>query len=395
MTSRFLPAAERLRPRIIAWRRRIHQHPELGFQEWETARLVAEALREVGLEVQTGIAGTGVVGVLWGRRRGTGIALRADMDALPLTEKTGLPFASQRPGLMHACGHDAHVAMVLGAAYLLAEVRQELAGTVKLIFQPCEETPPGGALAMLRAGALSNPGVNAVVGLHVNPHLPVGTVGLKEGVGMAAVDTFTLTVRGKGGHSSSPHLAVDAIVVAAHAVLALRSLPGHLINPLDPVVVSVGTIHGGTKSNIVAEEVVLTGTVRTLSEEVRRKVPQLMRRLLNGVVKAYDASYELDYQEGYPLLINDAELLALVERSCHKVVGSEHTLRLPMPAMGSEDFAYFAQVRPAVHFDLGVGKPGGPNYPWHHPCFDLDENALPLGAALLAQICWDYLQEEG
>jgi len=392
--SRFRFQAEKLKPQIIAWRRRIHQHPELGFQEWETGRLVAEVLKEAGLEVQTGIAGTGVVGVLWGNRRAKGIAVRADMDALPITERTDLPFASVRPGVMHACGHDAHVAIALGAACLLAEVRQELPGTVKLIFQPCEETPPGGALAMLRAGVLSNPAVDAVVALHVNPHLPVGAVGLKAGVAMASVDSFTLTVRGKSGHSSSPHLAVDAIVVAAHAVLALQSLPGRLINPLEPVVLSIGTVRGGVKSNVVAEEVVMTGTVRALSPEVRRQVPELMRRLLDGVVLAYGASYELDYQEGYPLLVNDAELLGLVERSCRQVVGGERALRLPLPAMGSEDFAYFAQARPAVHFDLGVGKPQGPNYPWHHPCFDLDEEALPLGAALLAQICWDYLQDE-
>lgn len=392
--SPFRQRAEKWKQQIITWRRLIHQHPELGFQEWETSRLIAAALREADLEVQTGIAGTGVVGVLWGRQRGRGIAVRADMDALPLTERTNLPFASCRPGVMHACGHDAHVAMALGAARLLAEVRSDLPGTVKFIFQPCEETPPGGAVAMLRAGVLANPPVQAAVALHVNPHLPVGTVGLKEGVAMAAVDTFTLTIKGRGGHSSAPHQAVDAILVAAAAVQALQTITSRLINPLEPVVVSVGTIHGGTKSNIVAEEVILTGTVRTLSSEVRRQVPELMRRLLDGVTASYGATYDLDYQEAYPLLVNDGQLLSLVERSCHKVVGSRHTLRVPLPAMGSEDFAYFAQAVPAAHFDLGVAKPGGPNYPWHHPCFDLNEEALPLGAAILAQICWDYLHED-
>lgn len=379
---------------MIAWRRFIHQHPELGFQEWETARLVADALREANLEVQTGIAGTGVVGVLWGKQKGRGIAVRADMDALPIAEKTNLPFASCRPGIMHACGHDAHVAMALGAARLLAEVREDLPGTVKFIFQPSEETPPGGAVAMLRAGVLDNPPVQAVVALHVNPHLPVGAVGLKEGVAMAAVDTFSITIRGRGGHSSAPHQTVDAILVAATAVQALQAIASRLVNPLEPVVVSIGTIHGGTKSNIVAEEVVLTGTTRTLSPEVRRQVPDLMRQLLDGVVNAFGATYELDYQEAYPLLVNDTQLLSLVERSCQKVVGSRRTLRVPLPAMGSEDFAYFAQVLPAVHFDLGAAKVGSPNYPWHHPCFDLNEEALPIGAAILAQICWDYLHDE-
>ena len=378
---------------MVAWRRQIHQHPELGFQEWETARLVAGVLQEAGLEVQTGIAGTGVVGLLRGKRKGRCIAVRADMDALPLTERTNLPFASRRPGVMHACGHDAHVAMALGAAELLAEVREEMPGAVKFIFQPSEETPPGGAVAMLRAGVLENPAVDAVVALHVNPHLPAGTVGLKEGVTMAAVDTFTVTVKGKSGHSSAPHQAVDAIYVAALAIVSLQSIVSRLVSPLEPVVVSVGTISGGTKSNIVAEEVVFTGTVRTLSPEVRQQVPRLMRTVLDGVARAYGASCELDYQEAYPLLVNDSNLLALVERSCRKVAGEQHTFRVPHPAMGSDDFAYFAQAVPAVHFDLGAGKRGEVNYPWHHPCFDIAEEALPIGAAVLAQICWDYLSD--
>lgn len=391
MAFDFRRQAEYWKSHMVQWRRQLHQHPELGFQEWETARLIATVLAEAGLEVQTGIAGTGVVGVLQGKKKGRGIAVRADMDALPITEKTNLPFASTRPGVMHACGHDAHVAIALGAARILAEVRSELAGTVKFIFQPAEESPPGGAVAMLRAGVLDNPPVQAIVALHVNPHLPVGTVGLKEGVAMAAVDTFTLTIRGRGGHSAAPHQAVDAILVAAVAVQALQAIASRLTNPLDPVVVSVGTIHGGTKNNVVADEVVLTGTTRTLSPEVRQQLPKLMRQLLDGVVRAYGASYELDYREAYPPLVNDARLLALVEKSCRRVVGSEHTLRVHLPAMGSEDFAYFAQVLPAAHFDLGVGKARATNYPWHHPCFDLDEEALPIGASLFAQICWDYL----
>ncbi|TDA70493.1 MAG: amidohydrolase [Clostridia bacterium] len=387
----FLRAAQEAAATIVQWRRAIHENPELGFAEHRTAALIATELEKMGLPVTSGVAGTGVVGLLAGGGPGRVIAIRADMDALPLQEMTGLPFASRQPGLMHACGHDAHVAMSLGAAMLLSRVKEDLPGQVKFVFQPCEETPPGGARAMLAAGVLSNPPVDCIVALHVNPHLPAGMVGYKEGTAMAAADQFTVRVLGQGGHGSSPHQGVDAVVVAAAAVQALQTIVSREINPLEAVVITVGTIHGGQKSNILADRVEFSGTVRTLTPEMRQRVPQVMRRVLEGVAAAHRARIEMDYEAGYPPLVNDPQVLQLVVAAAEKVVSRQRLLRVQHPAMGSEDFAFFAEAVPAAHFDLGVARKNNTNYPWHHSHFDLEEAALPAGAAVLAQIAWDYL----
>lgn len=389
--NHFLKAAQDAAETIIQWRRTIHEFPELGFAEHKTAAVIAAELEKMGLAVTSGVAGTGVVGLLAGTGPGRVLALRADMDALPLTEMTGLPFASRTPGVMHACGHDAHTAMSLGAAWLLSRVRETFPGQVKFIFQPCEETPPGGAKAMLAAGVLADPSVDGIVSLHVNPHLPAGMVGYKEGTAMAAADQFAVRVLGQGGHGSSPHQGVDAIMVAAAAIQALQTIVSREINPLDAVVITVGTLYGGTKSNIIADRVEFSGTTRTLTPDMRQKVPQMMRRVLDGVAAAHRARIEMDYEAGYPALVNDPQVLQLVVAAAEKVLSRPRVLRMQLPAMGSEDFAFFAEAVPAAHFDLGVARKNGRNYPWHHSRFDLDEGALPVGAAVLAQIAWDYL----
>lgn len=387
----FRSLAENLAAQLTAWRRDFHQYPEPGFAEVRTASQVAATLAKYGLEVQTGVAGTGVVGTLRGAPGGRVVGLRADMDALPIEEQTGLPFASLNQGYMHACGHDAHMAILLGVAALLSGVREQLHGQVKFIFQPCEETPPGGARAMLEAGILENPAVDFIVALHVNPHLPAGMIGIKEGTAMAAVDVFQVSIYGRGGHPACPEQGVDAVLVAATAVQQLYTCLHQRVSPLEPVVLNIGTISGGQKNNVVAARVDFAGTVRTLSPLVRGQVPRIIHQVLGGVTAVSGATYELDYEETYPPLVNDHQVLPLVEKAACKVVGARRVLRLQHPSMGSEDFAYLAQAVPAAHFNLGVGRRDGPVYPWHHEKFDLDEAALPAAAAVMAQVAYEYL----
>lgn len=391
----FLGMARELLPELVRLRRQIHQNPELGFEEHRTARLVAETLRELNIEVTEGIAKTGVVGLLKGQEDGRVVALRADMDALPLEEKTGLPFASRNQGVMHACGHDAHTAMLLGAAMLLSQVRDRLPGRVKFIFQPCEESPPGGAQGMIQEGVLDKPKVGGIFGLHVNPLMPAGTIGLKEGTVMAAADMFKLVIKGKGGHGATPHHTVDSIVVAAHVIQALQTIPSRYVDPVKPVVLSIGTIHGGTKSNIIAGEVKLSGTVRTLDPSLRERIPELMEKMIKGVSSAFGAECSFEYERGFPPVVNHSQMVELVRRAAAKIVGSKRCFPIKQPSMGGEDFAYYVQRVPGAFFHLGVAKKEGPNYPWHHPQFDIAEEALPVGAAILAQIAVDFLRRQG
>lgn len=382
--QRILDEVRTLAPEIVRIRREIHQQPELGFAEYETARLVAGILRDSGYEVREEVAGTGVVGIRRGSRPGRTIALRADMDALPVEEQTGAVYASRRPGIMHACGHDAHVAMVLGVAMLAARLGQDLPGNIVLLFQPSEEMPPGGAKPMIEAGVLSDPPVEAVLGLHVDPYLPAGAIGLKEGPLMAAADKFTILIRGEGGHGAAPHQAVDAIVVGAQVISALQAVTSRQVNPLEPVVVTIGTVNAGQRFNIIAETMTMTGTVRTLSGCLRAEMPRKLERIVHGVCSAYGASYTLDYEWGYPVLSNHQQVLALARRAALDVVGPRLIVPLSEPSMGGEDFAYFAEKVPGAFVYLGVGFAGeGRVQPWHSPRFDLNEEALPIGAAFL------------
>ncbi|MDP9372788.1 MAG: amidohydrolase, partial [Chloroflexota bacterium] len=300
-----LDAAWEIGPEVVANRRYLHQHPELAFQEHNTARFVAEKLRALGIETRTGVAGTGVLGLLRGEREGRTVLLRADMDALPIDELNDVPYKSQNPGVMHACGHDAHTAMLLGAARLLAERRDAIRGTVKFAFQPAEEVPPGGAKPMIEAGVLEGPRVDAAFGVHISQDMPAGTVGVHAGPTYAAPDGFTATIKGKGGHAARPHTCVDPVVVAAQCIVALQTLVSREVNPLRQAVITVGSLHAGTVRNIIPEQAVMEATVRTFGEEVRQHLAERIPALIGGIAAAMRAEAEVRYDLGYPALVND------------------------------------------------------------------------------------------
>ena len=366
-------------------RRAIHRHPELGFQEVRTAALVAERLRRLGLTVQEGVAQTGVVGFLRGRRPGKTILLRADMDALPIHEASEAEYASEIPGAMHACGHDAHTSMLLGAARVLTARRDRLAGSVKFVFQPAEEGP-GGARPMIEAGVMQDPPVDLAFGLHLINDFPVGSVALRPGPVMASMDTIEIKVKGKGGHGALPHQAVDAVVVAAHVVTALQTLASREINPTVPVVVSLGTIHGGFRHNVIAPEVSLTGTVRTFDERLRKTLPERIERIVRQVCQAFRAEAEVRYEFGYPVTANDPAMTGFAREIAGEVVGADQ-VRTMDAMMGSEDMAYFLQAVPGCFLFLGSSNPAkNLTAPHHSPEFDFDEACLPLGVQLLVRL---------
>ena len=385
-----LDRAQRIAGQIVQWRRHFHQHPELSFQEHETARFVAEVLRDLGYDVQTGVGQTGVVGRL-GRGR-PAIALRADMDALPVREDTGLPFASQTPGVMHACGHDAHVACLLGAAKLLAETPPPR-GEVRLLFQPSEEgvdeEERSGAMRMVADGAME--GIDAVFGLHIWSEVPAGTVALSAGPQMAAAGKFAVRIRGHGGHGASPHHTVDPIVLTAQAILALQTIVSRRLDPTDAGVVTIGTIHGGTRDNIIPETVDLTGTLRSLKTEVYDQLKAEVTRAL-GVVKALGGSFEVEFSANYPVTVNEPGMTDFVTRVAVDLLGQDAVVPAEVD-MGGEDFSILAEHVPGCYVRLGGGFPGQPLRNHHDPHFDIDESALPIGTAILAETALRYLAQ--
>jgi amidohydrolase len=403
-------AAAAAAPQAIKHRHRIHQNPELGYQETETAKLVAEHLRGLGLEVTTGVAHTGVVGVLRGGLPGPVVAVRADMDALPVAEQTDLPFRSTKRGtwagaevpIAHACGHDVHTSVGLGVASALAAVRDRLPGTVKFLFQPAEEGPPPGevtgALRMLREGALADPKPDAIFALHSFPELAdgvpgqpsVGQVGWTSGPTYAAVDHFLITVRGKQSHGAYPHLGIDPIVMAAQAVTAFQTIRSRTLPALEPSVVTVGIIRGGERFNIIPGEVHLEGTVRTYKEGVRADVERRMREILDGIARAFGGSYELDYRQNAPATVNDPELAAWARPVLARAVGEGNVIVSP-PTMGGEDFAYFANEVPGFYFRLGTLAPGTTSGGLHTPDFRADDGAVPVGIKAMARLVAEYL----
>ena len=367
---------------VVRWRRRIHEQPELGFSEHETSALVASELSAAGIEVRR-IAGTGVVGTLTGGSPGRTIALRADMDALPVTEQTGVDFASRVPGVMHACGHDAHTAMLLGAAVSLARERERLAGNVKFLFQPAEEGP-GGAKPMIEAGALTAPDVDKVLMLHVWPTLRTGEIGLRRGPMTASCDDFTIRVDGRGGHGGYPHHAVDTIPIAAEIVGALQRIVSREIDPLSPVVVSIGRIEGGYRRNVVADQTTMHGTIRCLDEGIRASIPARIERIVGGICAAHRATHAVEFEFGYPSVQNDGSLTDAVFTIAQGVDGITAVRELPVPTMGAEDFSYFAAAVPGCMIRLGCAAIGDPDpASLHSPHFRLDERVLPIGVALL------------
>ena len=391
--SGMLSQAEKIGPRLVKIRRDIHRHPELSYEETRTASLGKKFLEDLGLDVKTGIANTGVVGLLRGNCSGKTIAIRADMDALPISEQRESPYRSQTEGVMHACGHDAHVAMALGAAMLLARQKDRLQGNVKFILQPNEEVPPGCARLMIEQGVLSDPDVDAIIALHVDPVLPAGKIGIKAGPFMSSADSLDIVVRGKGGHGALPHLTVDAIVVAAHVIQGLQAIVSRKIDPLEGVVISIGMIEGGHALNIIADKVTMRGTVRTLNRTLRAKLPKMIEQVVKGITRGMGASYSLQYSFGNPVVVNDEGMTSLLKDVGQTIVGPRSVVDA-RPSLGGEDFAYYLQRVPGCLARLGVrNKKKGIIHPWHHPEFDIDEDVLPVGAALLAETALRYLSE--
>jgi len=388
---------------IIDLRHQIHQYPELGNREYKTAKLVAEHLRSLGIEVETDIAYTGVVGVLKGNKPGPVVAVRADMDALPVTEETDLSFKStvkttyldKEVGVMHACGHDIHTSVQLGVASVLASMKRSLPGTVKFIFQPAEEGPPpgeeGGADLMLKEGVFDNPKPSAVFGLHTHAALAVGELGLTIGPAMAAVDQFIITIKGKQSHGAYPHKSVDPIIMATEVVTAFQTIRSRSLSPLEPSVVTVGIIRGGERFNIIPEEVHLEGTVRTYNKDVQDMVEKRMNEILEGITLAYGGSFELNYDRGTPATINDPELCKQMIPTLERVVGKDN-LKMMDPVMGGEDFALFANEVPGIYYRLGVVKPGTTSGWIHTPTFRADDSCLEVGIRAMSNLVVDYLK---
>ncbi len=379
-----------LEAQAIAWRRRLHANPELSFEERETAAFVRERLAELdGVELEQPTP-TSVVGRLRGGRPGRTLALRADMDALPIQEENDFEFASTRPGVMHACGHDGHTAMLLAAATILSQRRAELAGEVRLVFQHAEEKPPGGASELVAAGVMD--GVDAVVGCHLISRLDVGKVGVGAGPRMASADTFSIEIRGAGGHAGFPQTSVDPVTTAAEVILSLQHLVSRETNPFDSVVVSVTRIAGGTADNVIPETVELGGTVRAFTEESRARTRAGIERVVRGVADAHAATYRLDYREGYAAVVNDAELAAAVEAAARAELGDDAVVD-QTPIMAGEDFSAYQQVVPGVFFTVGARNDAvGASYPHHHPRFTIDESALANGIAVLTRVALDALR---
>lgn len=392
-------AAESLRAKLIEQRRDFHRHPELSNREERTSRVIAERLRALGLdEVQTGVGKHGVVALLKGAHPGPVVAVRADMDALPILETLEVPYRSENRGIKHACGHDVHMTVQLGVAEILSRMRDRIHGTVKFIFQPAEEGAPpgeeGGAEFMIRQGALENPRPSAIFGLHVMPNIEVGQIGYNSGPAMASSDRFAITLRGRKVHGAYPHDGIDTVVVAAEAITALQTIRSRRVNTMEPLVITIGSIHGGNRFNIIADEVVLEGTMRTLNEEVRTAAIGMMKTTLAGITAAYGATYSLEFSHNNPVTWNDPALVESTLPSIRRVIGDRRLIS-PRPQMGAEDFSRFQQVIPGFFFFLGVGNSArGITGMIHTPEFDVDEESLVVGVRVMSNVLLDYLERK-
>jgi amidohydrolase len=377
-------AIRQLLPQIVTWRREIHQQPELGFQEHHTADFIHQKLTAWGIEHVTGIAQTGIVATIHGQQPGKVLAIRADMDALPIHEENQVDYRSRIDGKMHACGHDGHVAIALGTAYYLSQ-NPNFTGTVKIIFQPAEEGP-GGAAPMIAAGVLENPDVDAIVGLHLWNQLPLGTIGLRAGALMAAVETFHCTIFGKGGHGAIPQQTIDAIVVAAQVVTALQTIVARNIDPIESAVVTIGEFQAGRAVNVIADTARLSGTVRYFNPQYANYFQQRLEQLIGGICQSHGARYELRYEAFYPPVINDAAIVELVRSVTTTLVETPLNLVPNCQTMGGEDMSFFLQAVPGCYFFLGSANADrGLNFPHHHPRFDFDETALALGVEIFSR----------
>lgn len=376
---------------LLTWRRHIHANPELSYQEYETATYVAQTLAHIGLEPTTGIAQTGVSALIKGKNPDKKVvALRADMDALPIDEQNDVPYKSTKKGIMHACGHDVHTACLLGAAKILSQLTDQFEGTVKLIFQPGEERTPGGASIMISEGILQNPAPKSIIGQHVMPFIPVGKVGFKEGLYMASADELYITIKGKGGHGAMPHLNKDVVLMASHMIVALQQIVSRVADPKIPTVLSFGKVIANGATNVLPNEVYIEGTFRTMNEAWREQALQTMKQMAINLIAAMGGICEFDIKRGYPFLYNDPLLTQKARSAAIQYLGADNVVDLDI-WMAAEDFAYYANIIPGCFYRLGTGnEQKGITSSVHTPTFDIDESALAIGAGLMS---WIALQE--
>ena len=376
--------------RIVNTRRDLHRIPELAYTEEKTSAYVADYLEREGLAVSTGIARYGVMGLLETGRPGPTLLIRADMDALPITEKTGLPFASRHPGVMHACGHDGHTAMALVTATAMNALKNRIKGTIKFVFQPAEEGP-GGAKPMIEAGVMENPHVDYAIGCHIWPTIPEGTIGIRAGALLAAMFRFDITITGKGGHGAMPHLCVDALETGCQVVNALQRIVSRKMNPLSPSVITVGQFQAGTAFNVIPEAANLCGTARTFDKATWKRWPDIIETIVKGVCDSMGAGYELSYEQGYPPTINDPDMADRMKHIAGHVVGSDRVV-VPEKTMGGEDMAFFLEKAKGCFFCLGAGNDAYAGI--HNPRFSFNEDILPTGIETYCRAALDLLGTE-
>jgi amidohydrolase len=391
MLSKIKDLVVTLAPRLIEIRRHIHANPELSGQEYQTAAYVAGVLSSCGLHVEEAIGKTGVVGDLISHENNSLLAIRTDMDALPIQEKTKLEFASRKPGIMHACGHDVHTTLGLGTAMVLSQLREELAGNIRFLFQPAEEIAQG-ASWMIQDGVMRD--VEAIFGVHVFPTIPARSVGIRYGALTAAADDLEIYIQGESGHGARPHQAVDAIWIAAQVITTLQQAISRTHNPLRPMVLSIGQINGGRAPNIIADSVHLAGTVRSLHPDTHANLPDWIENIVTSICHTYGAKCQVTYRRGTPSVQNDDTLTQILEDAAREAWGSDHVQILPEPSLGAEDFAMYLQHAPGSMFRLGVGKENLPNHPLHHPEFEVDEAAIITGVVTLAYSAYQYWQKQ-
>lgn len=388
----FKTQAQEIQDRLVEIRRWFHENPELSFKEFKTGEKIVEILKEHGIEVVYPVGKTGVLGILKGGKPGKVVALRGDIDGLPITEINEVSYKSKTEGLMHACGHDSHATSLLGAAILLSQFKDEIPGTVKFIFEPAEEINEG-AQAMIDDGVLQNPAVDAIYGLHNSPEVPAGKVGVKEGPLMAAVDTTKIRIYGVSGHGAVPHQAKDAIVAASAVVMNLQTVVARRVSAFETAVVSIGTINGGRANNVISEYVEMTGTCRSYNPEVRAQLPDLMRNIIENVCEAHETRGELDYEFTLPAVINEPVTTEIGRKAVQKIAGEDGAV-IPQLTGGGEDFALYQQLVPGCFYFLGVrNEERGITSSWHAQDFDIDESALWIGAGILAQSAYDFLTQ--
>jgi amidohydrolase len=391
MLAEIKSLAEKLAPRLIEIRRHIHTHPELSGEEYQTAAYIAGVLSSCGIAVTEGVGKTGVVGnLLSGEPEAKTLAIRVDMDALPIQECTALEFSSVKPGVMHACGHDVHTTVGLGTAMVLSQLPGAIAGNLRFIFQPAEEIAKG-AKWMVEAGAIAN--VDHILGVHVFPTIPAKSIGIRYGALTAAADDLEIFIYGESGHGARPHQAKDAIWIAAQVITALQQAISRTQNPLRPIVLTIGKINGGRAANVIADQVQMVGTVRSLHPETHAELPAWIENIVANICQTYGAKYQVNYERGVPSVQNDTALTQILEQASREALGNEYVQILPEPSLGAEDFSVYLEAAPGTMFRLGVAHQNRLNYPLHHPLFDIDESAIMTGVVTLAYTAYKYFQQ--